>query len=177
MESAEACEHMMGSVVKARVQSVDLAKKRIELSLRLSKPAAAPAAPAAGDIPALGSVVSCAVELLSTTPSDADQAPFAVVRIVDAAGKTRCQGTLSQVQCGDLVDDARARFAALKPSKRLMYVSLRDEHSSDQVAYCTDVLNTYWPTLTCSGTCSSSNTSGLARTVGTQWPCQSSRRS
>lgn len=112
MGAADACAHMIGSVLKVRVVSVNLEKRTMVLSLRLSTVGLTAEQPA--ELPSLGSVVSGTVA--SVSPSSVVGEAYAVIRL---SGAPACHGKLPLQLCGDSADSARAAFDALKAAQKL----------------------------------------------------------
>ena len=115
MGAVDACAHMIGSVLKVRVVSVNLEKNSMVLSLRLSTVGLTAEQPA--ELPSLGSVVSGIVA--SVSPSSVANEAYAVIRLAGAPGAPACHGKLPLQLCGDSVESARAAFDALKVAKKL----------------------------------------------------------
>ena len=116
--SLEDCSHMMGATVKARVHAVDVAKRRMQLSLRLSAAglsAGGDASAAVANYP-VGSLVAGTV--VSVTSGSTGTAS-AVVKLLGVKGKEACHGVLPLLQCGDSQAEAEAAFRMLKAAKKL----------------------------------------------------------
>jgi hypothetical protein len=119
--SAESCEHMIGTVVKTRVMAVDVEKRRLQLSLRLSTAGltGAVGSDPEGTSVALGTFASGSIVSLEPgTPALAR----AVVRVTGPDDKTLCHGTLSLRECGDTLVEATAVFDTLKSSQKLRWL-------------------------------------------------------
>lgn len=125
MGSADACQHMIGSVVKVRVVSADPSKHRIQLSMRLTTVGlSTPTAAEGGEAVSLAPGTLVTGSIAAVLPGSGTNGS-AVVRVMSSEGKTVCHGTLSLLQCADSPADAETAFAQLKPSKRTMCVLTR----------------------------------------------------
>jgi hypothetical protein len=115
---------MIGTVVKARVVAVDVDKRRLQLSLRLSTVGltGAVGSDPEGTSVALGTLTNGSIVALEPgTPAFAR----AIIRVAGADGKTICHGTLSLRECGDTISEASAAFEALKASQKLRSAPVR----------------------------------------------------